>query len=310
MSDQASAIRAPTVSVVLPTYNRLPLLQEAVASVLQQTFGDWELIVADDGSTDGTADYLSGLGDPRVRGCVLDHRGSPARARAAALRVARGEWIAFLDSDDLWVPNKLELQLACLTDSRVARWGYTGYQLVDLQGAPVQRRQWRPDFPHSGWILERLLTFETSASIPTVVVHRSLLDEVGGIDETIGIRDDYDLAVRLAARSEACAVPDALTLVRDHGGRTTAERRPADLVRDTARVFDKVARTTASRRVRALCIRQRGIQLSELARVLSREGSHREALTAIARALADAPLAIRVWRSAALSVLRLLRLRR
>ena len=112
-----------TVSVILPTYNRLPLLRQAVESVVHQTRGDWECIVADDGSTDGTHDHLSELRDRRIRVVSLVHSGSPPIARNAAIATARGEWIAFLDSDDLWHPSKLEVQLRSLAEHPHCGWG-------------------------------------------------------------------------------------------------------------------------------------------------------------------------------------------
>src|SRR5690242_15593078 len=95
----------PEVSIILPTYNRLPLLRKAVDSVLAQTYRDFELVVVDDGSTDGTRDYLAAIEDPRVRPIWLEHRGDLTVARSAGLRHVHGEWVAFLDSDDLWLPE-------------------------------------------------------------------------------------------------------------------------------------------------------------------------------------------------------------
>jgi glycosyltransferase involved in cell wall biosynthesis len=122
------------VSVILPTYNRLPLLRKAIASVVAQTFGDWELIVADDGSTDDTRDFLEAIGDPRIRPLWLEHYGDLTSARSAGLKQARGEWVAFLDSDDLWLPEKLALQLGRITAQKACRWSCTGYSLIDAEG--------------------------------------------------------------------------------------------------------------------------------------------------------------------------------
>src|SRR5690242_9472787 len=97
---------SPTISVVLPTYNRAALLRQAIASVLGQTYDDWELIIADDGSDAATRDELSALRDSRVRCVFLERSGNPARARNAGVEAARGAWIAFFDSDDLWFPRK------------------------------------------------------------------------------------------------------------------------------------------------------------------------------------------------------------
>ena len=308
-SELETGRRAPTVSVVLPTYNRRSLLGEAIESVVAQSFPDWELIVADDGSTDDTVAYLRGLRDPRIRPLFLVHGGSPARARTDALKIARGEWVAFLDSDDLWLPNKLAVQLEHLATRPEYRWSYTAYNLTDLDGTTIPSRPPTAQRSASGWILTPLLTFEVSASITTLLVRRSLLDEVGGFDEAIGLRDDYDLTLRLAARSEAWAIPQSLTIVREHADRTTRLRRPAELFRDNERVFRKTAQGAASEAIRGLCIRQCAIQLASMASALSREGRHSAALEALSRAFRDTPLAAPVWRAAADCTLRALQLK-
>src|SRR6266446_6353562 len=118
----------PLVTVVIPTWNRLPLLEEAVASVIVQTHSYWELIVVDDGSTDGTADRLRAFGDRRVRVVVLRHIGNIGRLRNIGAAAGSGEFIAFLDSDDVWLPRKLELQIGALRDSS-AGWCYTGFEM-------------------------------------------------------------------------------------------------------------------------------------------------------------------------------------
>ena len=107
--------REPLVSIVVPTYNRLAYLRQAVQSVFDQTYRQWELIVVDDGSTDGTAAYVASLGG-RVRALTLPRRGGAARARNAGVGAARGAYVAFLDSDDLWLPEKLAIQMAGLRE--------------------------------------------------------------------------------------------------------------------------------------------------------------------------------------------------
>ena len=303
MSVAEGAAAEPTVSIVLPTYNRRVLLAEAVASIVAQTFQDWELIVADDGSTDGTAEFVRALGDKRIRLLALAHSGSPAAPRAAALRAARGRWVSFLDSDDLWVNEKLERQLLELDEYPQAHWSYTAYSLTDMSGKAIPLRPPRPLMTPSGWIVGRLLTFDVSASIVTVMARRSFIDEVGGIDETIGVRDDYDFVLRLAARSEARAIPAALTIVREHGARTSTSQHRITLLRDNERVFRKFAMATRSDGLRAVSLRQSAIQLAAIARELSLEGQHRLALAELSRAVRDAPLSVPVWRAIARWVL-------
>ena len=289
---------APLVSVILPTFDRLPLLRQAVASVVAQTFADWELIVADDGSTDGTHEWLATLDDPRIRTIRLAHTGLPPRARQAGLDVARGGWVAFLDSDDLWLPEKLALQLRQLAEHPSCDWSCTGVRIIDAAGTPIPPRPPVPWRPHSGWVLDKLLTFEGSASIQTMLVRRALLHDVGGFDDAFSMRDDYDLALRLAARAELWATAESLTLVRDHPARSTTLTRDAELFRQSAAVFAKAARAATSRRIRALCHRQRAAHLVAMANALARERRRVGAIAAAARAVARAPLDRRVWRGA------------
>jgi glycosyltransferase involved in cell wall biosynthesis len=289
----------PEVSIVLPTYNRLPLLRKAVASVIAQTFCDWELIVVDDGSTDATRDYLEAIGDARVRPVWLAHQRNLTSARSVGLRHARGEWMAFLDSDDLWLPEKLALQRQQLAAHPTCRWSYTGYLLVDANENPLPERSALLRRPISGHILERLLSFELGASIVTVLAQRSLIEEIGGFDETIPVRSDYDFTLRLAARSEVCALPENLTWVREHAGRTTARLRTLDLYIDNERVFRKAAAATTDPGIRALCLRQCATQLAGKASALSREGSNQAALAALVQAARLAPLNKAIWKTAA-----------
>lgn len=288
----------PEVSIVLSTYNRLPLLHRAVDSVIAQTFRDWELIVVDDGSTDGTREYLEAIEDPRVRPIRLEH-GGVTSARNAGLRLARGEWIAFHDSDDLWLPEKLEWQLQRVTAHPACRWSYTGYSFIDTNGAPLPERSTLLPLPVSGHILEPLLRFEVSTAVPTMLVQRSLIEEIGGFDATMLFLSDYDFILRLAARSEVCALSETLALVREHPDRTTARLRPADLHADQARSFRKAAAAATDARIRTLCLRQCAAQLARQANALSREGSHRAAFATLARAARIAPLHKPPWRAAA-----------
>jgi glycosyltransferase involved in cell wall biosynthesis len=297
--NERSAGGTPAVSIVLPTYNRLPLLRKTIASVVEQTFGDWELIVADDGSTDDTRDYLEAIDDPRVRPLWMEHRGDLTSARSAGLKHARSKWVAFIDSDDLWLPGKLELQLRRLAAQPECRWSYTGYSLIDAAGTPLPERSDLLPRPVSGHILEPLLRFKLSTPLPTMLVQRSLIEEIGGFDETIPIHSDYDFALRLAARSEVLALPDILTLVREHPDRTTARLRLAELYADQELVFRKAATTTTDWRIRVLCLHQCVMQLAGQAAALSRERSHGAAFAALVRAAYITPFKGMVWRTAA-----------
>ena len=289
----------PLVSVIVPTYNRGHLLREAVDSVVRQTIPVWELIVVDDGSTDDSPAQLEALHDARIRVVAMAHSGSPARARNVGIGLARGQWIAFLDSDDVWLPEKLELQLARLPSHPSARWSCTGFDFIDAHGSPVPQRSGLPYEPRSGWIVEPLLTFHAVASLDTLLVERRLLTELDGFDESLASREDYDLALRMAGRAEIVALGEALTRIREHPGRTTKRSSVADLHASSATVFRKASLSMTTRRMRALCLRQSATQLVARARLLSHDGRHRDAMAAALRATFDAPAFPLVWRAAA-----------
>jgi glycosyltransferase involved in cell wall biosynthesis len=298
---------SPVVSIVLPTYNRLPLLREAVDSVLAQTLTDWELIVVDDGSTDDSVAWLESLNDSRVVVVREPHTANRSRLRNAGVARSRASWIAFLDSDDLWLPVKLATQLERIAAHAGCRWSCTGVQFIDGEGNPISQRAGASYRAQSGWILERLLTFTAAATMPTLIVHRSLFDEVGGFDETFLLREDYEFELRLAAHSEIHALDEALTIVRHHAARTSSSKRVAELHRGSEMVFRKVESWTTDARVRVICRRQCAKQLALRARALSREGEHREALASAGLAIRRAPFAAETWKSAASCALRFFR---
>lgn len=251
------------MSVVVPTFNRSALLREAVASVRRQTWSWWGLLVVDDGSTDDTLAMLAGLGEPRLRSIHLDHYGSPARVRNAALAVARGDYVAFLDDDDLWEPAKLATQVPLLADGRY-RWSYTGFSRVGA-GAPP----WRcpPDRLRSGCILLPLLAMEAAVALPTVVAERALLAEAGGFDETMESREDYALWLELARRAPVVAVTEPLTTVRDHPGRV---RNPRSSHLLTAAVYRRLRRSLRDAAARRLCRRRLAeVYVAEAGRLLA-----------------------------------------
>lgn len=273
------------VSIVIPTYNRATFLREAIESVRVQTFRQWELIVVDDGSTDDTPTIVSRIADRRIRLVTISHTGSPAKARNAGIAEARADFVAFLDSDDRWLPEKLQQQLPILTEDERARWSYTRFTMIDERGnemAIPTGPAWRP---YSGSILEQLVRIRAAVAISSVIAERSLLDEIGGFDEDpdIVLREDYDLFLRLSAVASVVAVPTTLCQIRDHVARST--RAVHDRFRRAATVYEKCERMTRNPRIRWLCRIQRAshlvgsakFQIAERAPASARE-SLREAL--------------------------------
>lgn len=202
----------PLVSVVLPTHNRLHVLPRAVHSVLGQTYTDLELIVVDDGSNDGTAEWLASLSDTRLRHLKLEERRGAAAARNAGVRAARGQLVAFQDSDDEWLPSKLELQVAALMSAPQGVDWIGGSYLVWGEGRPRYVRSSRLE--HGQDYATDLLEGQPFVT-PTWLVRRERLHEVGLFDESMPCLEDWDLIFRLDLRCRFWAVPQ-MVLVR-HG---------------------------------------------------------------------------------------------
>jgi glycosyltransferase involved in cell wall biosynthesis len=199
----------PTVSVVIPTRNRAEVLtSHALPSALAQRDVDVEVVVVDDGSDDDGRRALDRLTDPRVR--VVRHatREGQSRARNTGIEAARGEWIAFLDDDDLWSPDKLREQLDAAAAAH-AEFVYTGGVMVD-EGRGGEVLSGMPLFPPEG-ILERLLRMNAiPAGASTVIARSTVVREVGGFDENLVQFTDWDLWIRLAAHGRAAVCPAAL----------------------------------------------------------------------------------------------------
>lgn len=294
---------APSVSVMIPTYNSLAYLQEAVASVLAQTMTSWELIVVDDGSTDGTAEWLRRLQDDRIRFVLAPHTGNLSHVRNLGLSAARARWLAFLDADDRWLPSKLERQLALHAERPSVRWSYTGRTLVDARGQPLAGTfPWKPV---EGWILRELLTHEAAVASPSMMVEQSLMEEVGGFDEQFPYAGDYDLRLRLAIRAECGVVDEPLLEIRRHDACRT--RRQPDASHAMAGVYRKFDRNAPSREARSIARRQEVYFRLKEARLRLEARQWSSGWRALAKAARVRPLDLRVHRLAARSLLLLSR---
>jgi glycosyltransferase involved in cell wall biosynthesis len=226
---------APIVSVVLPTFNRLRFLRPAIESVYAQTFADWELIIADDGSDLETRQYLQSLAaDPRVIAIWLPHTGKPSVVRNAALLRATGEYVAFLDSDDLWATRKLERQIETLRARVNCRWSYTAFLQVDGSGNPLPEEARRPWVAHEGEIFEQVVKGRAQIRTPSVVATRQLIAQAGGFDEGLLCAEDHDLWLRLALYSEVAIVDEPLVFVRRHQDSHTSDWQSAFVGRDSS----------------------------------------------------------------------------
>ncbi len=198
----------PLVSVAVSTFNRAHLIERAIRSALAQTFGDIELLVVDDGSTDRTPEVLARIGDPRLRIARHDRNQGVGRTRNTAIRLARGEWMAFLDDDNEWAPRYLERQLA------VARTR-PGAGVVCCRAwrrdARTGRESIMPADVFEGNVFDRLVAWWNPV-VSCTLIRRSLLVEVGGLDERLRTIEDRDLWLRLAQHTEFAASADILAV--------------------------------------------------------------------------------------------------
>lgn len=204
---------APSVSVILPTYNRATLLPRAMGTVLGQDYRDLELIVVDDGSTDGTSAIVRGIADQRVRYCRLGQRRGAAAARNAGIALARGNLIAFQDSDDEWLPGKLGKQVRAIAEGG----GSLGYSYSSFWHETNVLRERIPSslqIARHGSTFGRLL-HSNFITTPALLVTRSCLELAGVFDETMRSLEDWDLVLRLSSVSDGTFIDEPLVLQHD-----------------------------------------------------------------------------------------------
>jgi len=224
----------PAVSVVVATYNHGRWLGDAIASVRAQTLADWELLVADDGSTDDTAAVVASSGDSRVR-YLPGVRVERAAARNRGIAAARGELVAFLDADDAWRPDKLARQVAALAAAPDAAGCYSVARFVDPAGRVLPLV--KPTQVPSGRLFPRLVR-GNFIILASMIVRRRCLDAVGGFDATLPVYgcEDWDLWLRLARRWGIVGVPEELVRYRQHDANT----RPEQVMASGLAVLDRL----------------------------------------------------------------------
>lgn len=209
---------APLVSVVIPTYNRANLVADAINSVLAQTYPNVEVIVVDDGSSDGTLDLLRTYGS-RIRAISQSNAG-PSAARNRGVMEARGELVAFLDSDDLWLPHKLAAQvnlLQQLGDEFPCCLCNIKMQWRVKQSTSFEVAWLNPELAHGIWcnpadvLATRFLLFNQG-----VVIRREVLRAIGGFDESLWLLEDYELAFRLSSCGAWAFIREPLVIWREN----------------------------------------------------------------------------------------------
>lgn len=213
---------APLFSVIIPTYNSAAYIAEAIESVLVQTYQNFEIVVVDDGSTDGTRAILVPCSD-RITYLSQANRG-PSAARNLGIQHSRGELIGFLDADDIWLPNKLERQLQFMVDHMDVALVFGDVELFNEHGTVTPTFLGQKAIAsrlHGGEVIIkdafRSLLRENFITTTTVTVRRSCLREVGGFDELLRSVEDRDLWLRIAGRCPIGCVPEIVGRKRVHG---------------------------------------------------------------------------------------------
>jgi glycosyltransferase involved in cell wall biosynthesis len=215
----------PSVSVIVPTFNCKPYLEEALRSAISQGTAIQEVIVVDDGSTDGTSEIGRTLGPP-VRVLRQDNRG-PAAARNLGMAQARGDYFAFLDGDDVWLPGKIEAQTRFLASNDNVRFVFGNFllwtpneQRGETYSVDEKVHSIDTDRLVSGWIYPDLLLDSVVHTI-TVMFHRSVYEAVGAFDESLRTGEDYDYWLRVSRQFEMHKLAKPLARYRLHAGSIT-----------------------------------------------------------------------------------------
>jgi glycosyltransferase involved in cell wall biosynthesis len=202
----------PEVSVVVPAYNAARFVASAIESVLAQTYDDYEILVVDDGSTDDTREVVNQYKSAKIR-YIAQKNAGVAVARNTGMAEGRGRWVAFLDADDTWFPTKLERQMHALRADSSARVCYSAFTVVDASLAPIGVRR----SARVGTALEDLLLRgNIVGSICTVLCDREMILSTGGFDPRLSQCADWEMWVRLAARTEFVYVDESLVTYRQH----------------------------------------------------------------------------------------------
>lgn len=202
------------VSVIIPTYNRAHVIARAVQSVLEQTYANFELLVVDDGSTDDTKQIIEYAEDDRIRYICLEKNGGASHARNVGIQMAECEYIAFLDSDDEWMPEKLERQM------QIMRQAPETVGLVYCRMSGVNRKgevSFCPDLDIAKERLEgnlfSVLMKENMIGTPTVLVRKKCLEQAGGFNESLTCIEDWELFLRIAQDWEIAFAEETLVSV-------------------------------------------------------------------------------------------------
>jgi glycosyltransferase involved in cell wall biosynthesis len=217
----------PTVSVIIPCFNVAKTIERAIRSIRAQDYQPIELILVDDGSSDGTIEILQELADDTTRIIPLGARGGASNARNAGIRASTGEFIAFLDADDEWLPSKLTKQMARLLAEPDLSFIACDSRFIDVTGVHHERL-YEGCVAVEGREAWRALLVRNYIATPAVVVRRSALERVGPFDTRLPVAEDQDLWIRLAIDGSLGFIHEPLLIVHDRMDSLSREKQLTD----------------------------------------------------------------------------------
>ncbi len=231
----------PTVSVIIPTYNRAHVLGRSIQSVLNQTFQDFELIIVDDGSTDDTESLLNRFSSKKIK--YVRHQGNRGRSvtRNTGIRLAKGDYIAFLDDDDEWMPEKLDKQMKIIgTAPPEVGVVFTKFKQYDRFGNYVPQRK----LPKKEGNIFKQLLGEYFIGLQTILVKKECFDKAGLFSERILYAQDWDLLLRISQHYQFLYIDEPLAIVHEQPeGRSLKHKRHlVDIQRMLKMYFPQIKR--------------------------------------------------------------------
>ena len=233
----------PKISVIIPTYNRAHLLPRAIESVLKQTFKDFELIIVDDASINNTNEIINKYKKKDKRIQYLKHNinsGGPAKPKNTAIKISKGEYIAFLDSDDEWFENKLKKQIKVYEDHKNSAIGLVGCQAIKINEITKEKKLIQP--PDELEIRSpESLKKTVPVSFSSVMIKKSVFKEVGLIDETIKVTDDTDLYIRISRKYKFLFIQEPLINYRVHNNNISEQniKRSLKRINNKEKIIEK-----------------------------------------------------------------------
>lgn len=243
----------PLISIVIPSYNHAPFIGETIASVLSQSFSDIEIVITDDGSTDGTVDVIRAVQDPRINLYVFEENRGAAVALNASIQRSQGEFVCYLSSDDKFLPGKLERQLKFMRENADVAATFGMPLFIDERGLPLDENEqfngqiFRTPLSENlssreDW-LRRFFIYGNCLCHPTAMVRRSIYDSIGLFDPRFANLPDFDMWVRLAMDYRIHVLADEMTLMRIRDdGRNMSFPRAETIIRNDFEFFEILKR--------------------------------------------------------------------